>query len=328
MTATRSVVVLVSASLALAAVVVVLGAYTRLVDAGLGCPDWPGCYGQLGVPTTAQEVAKAESAFPDAPVDAEKAWTEMVHRYAAATLGAAILAIFALALKAGLPWRLPAGLAVLVVAQGALGAWTVTLKLWPQVVTTHLLGGFATLALLWVLALSLRAPTWRVAPGLRSLAVLALVVLVLQVALGGWLTANYAGLACPDFPTCHGEWLPAADFASGFDIAQSVGPNYLGGLMSSDARTAIHLAHRLGALAVLLTSGWLAIGLGNRPIAWLLGGVLAIQLALGVGNVLLVLPLSVAVLHNAGGAALLLVLVSVNFAASSREKGRVPSTPL
>lgn len=328
MTAARSLVVLVSASLALAAVVVVLGAYTRLVDAGLGCPDWPGCYGQLGVPTTAQEVAEAETAFPDAPVDAEKAWTEMVHRYAAATLGVAILAIFALALKAGLPWRLPAGLVVLVVAQGALGAWTVTLKLWPQVVTTHLLGGFATLALLWLLALSLRAPTWRAAPGLRPLTLLALVVLVLQVALGGWLTANYAGLACPDFPTCHGEWLPAADFASGFDIAQSVGPNYLGGLMSSDARTAIHLAHRLGALAVLLTSGWLAIRLGNRPIAWLLGGVLAIQLALGVGNVLLVLPLSVAVLHNAGGAALLLILVSVNFAASSRKTGRVPSTPL
>ena len=313
----RSVFVLVSATVALAAVVVVLGAYTRLVDAGLGCPDWPGCYGQLGVPSTAQELAKAEAAFPDAPVDADKAWTEMVHRYAATMLGAAILAILALALKAGLPWRLPAGLAVLVVAQGAFGAWTVTLKLWPQVVTTHLLGGFATLALLWLLALSLRAPAWRVDSGLRRLAALALVVLVLQVALGGWLTSNYAALACPDFPTCHGEWLPAADYASGFDIALSVGPNYLGGQMSSDARTAIHVAHRMGALAVLLSSGWLAIRLGSRPLAWLLAGVLAIQLALGIGNVLLVLPLSVAVLHNAGAAALLLVLVSVNFVARS-----------
>jgi len=313
-TAARSVFVLVSATVALAAVVVVLGAYTRLVDAGLGCPDWPGCYGQLGVPSTAQELAKAEAAFPDAPVDADKAWTEMVHRYAATMLGAAILAILALALKAGLPWRLPAGLAVLVVAQGAFGAWTVTLKLWPQVVTTHLLGGFATLALLWLLALSLRVPAWRVDSGLRRWAALALVVLVLQVALGGWLTSNYAALACPDFPTCHGEWLPAADYASGFDIALSVGPNYLGGQMSSDARTAIHVAHRMGALAVLLSSGWLAIRLGSRPLAWLLAGVLAIQLALGIGNVLLLLPLSVAVLHNAGAAALLLVLVSVNFA--------------
>lgn len=315
MTAARSLVALVSASLALAAIVVVLGAYTRLVDAGLGCPDWPGCYGQLGVPSTAREVAEAEAAYPDAPVDAEKAWTEMVHRYAAAALGAAILAILALALKAGRPWRLAAGLAVLVVAQGAFGAWTVTLKLWPQVVTTHLLGGFATLALLWLLALSLRVPAWQVAPALRPLAMLALGVLVLQVALGGWLTANYAGLACPDFPTCHGKWLPAVDFASGFDIAQGVGPNYLGGLMSSDARTAIHLVHRLGAVAVLFTSGWLAIRLGSRPIAWLLAGVLAVQLALGIANVVLVLPLSVAVLHNAGAAALLLVLVSVNFAA-------------
>ena len=313
----RSVFVLVSATVALAAVVVVLGAYTRLVDAGLGCPDWPGCYGQLGVPSTAQELAKAEAAFPDAPVDADKAWTEMVHRYAATMLGAAILAILALALKAGLPWRLPAGLAVLVVAQGAFGAWTVTLKLWPQVVTTHLLGGFATLALLWLLALSLRAPAWRVDSGLRRWAALALVVLVLQVALGGWLTSNYAALACPDFPTCHGEWLPAADYASGFDIALSVGPNYLGGQMSSDARTAIHLAHRMGALAVLLSSGWLAIRLGSRPLAWLLAGALAVQLALGIGNVLLLLPLSVAVLHNAGAAALLLVLVSVNFAVRS-----------
>ena len=317
MTAARSVFVLVSATVALAAVVVVLGAYTRLVDAGLGCPDWPGCYGQLGVPSTAQELAQAEAAFPDAPVDADKAWTEMVHRYAATMLGAAILAILALALKAGLPWRLPAGLAVLVVAQGAFGAWTVTLKLWPQVVTTHLLGGFATLALLWLLALSLRAPAWRVDSGLRRLAALALVVLVLQVALGGWLTSNYAALACPDFPTCHGEWLPAADYASGFDIALSVGPNYLGGQMSSDARTAVHLAHRMGALAVLLSSGWLAIRLGSRPLAWLLAGVLAVQLALGIGNVLLLLPLSVAVLHNAGAAALLLVLVSVNFAVRS-----------
>ena len=317
MTAARSVFVLVSATVALAAVVVVLGAYTRLVDAGLGCPDWPGCYGQLGVPSTAQELAQAEAAFPDAPVDADKAWTEMVHRYAATMLGAAILAILALALKARLPWRLPAGLAVLVVVQGAFGAWTVTLKLWPQVVTTHLLGGFATLALLWLLALSLRVPAWRVDSGLRRVAALALVVLVLQVALGGWLTSNYAALACPDFPTCHGEWLPAADYASGFDITQGVGPNYLGGQMSSDARTAIHVAHRLGALAVLLSSGWLAIRLGSRPLAWLLAGVLAVQLALGIGNVLLLLPLSVAVLHNAGAAALLLVLVSVNFAARS-----------
>ena len=300
---------------ALAVLVVVLGAYTRLVDAGLGCPDWPGCYGHLGVPTSNEEVARAEAAFPAQPVDAEKAWTEMVHRYAATALGFMILVILALVLKYRLPWRLPAALAVLVVAQGAFGAWTVTLKLWPQVVTIHLAGGFATLALLWLLAITLRRPAWRVAPALNRLTTWALVVLVAQVALGGWLTSNYAALACPDFPTCHGEWLPAMDFRAGFNVLQSIGPNYLGGLLSSDARVAIHVAHRIGAVAVLLVAGALAFRLGNRPLGWLLGGGLAVQFGLGIANVAFALPLAVAVLHNACAAALLLTLVTVKYAA-------------
>ena len=304
------------AGIALASVVVVLGAYTRLVDAGLGCPDWPGCYGQLGVPTGAAEIARAEAAFPDAPVEAEKAWVEMIHRYAATTLGALILVILGLAVKNRQPWRLPAGLALLVIAQGAFGAWTVTLKLWPQVVTAHLLGGFATLALLGVLALTERpSPLFRIDPSLKRLATAALAVLVVQVALGGWLTSNYAALACPDFPTCHGAWLPEMDFRTGFDVTQTVGPNYLGGLMSSDARVAIHFAHRLGAIAVLLVVGVLAWRLGNRAAAWSLAGVLALQLGLGIANVVFALPLAVAVLHNAGAAALMLMLVSVRFAA-------------
>ena len=300
---------------ALAVLVVVLGAYTRLVDAGLGCPDWPGCYGHLGVPTSNEEVARAEAAFPAQPVDAEKAWTEMVHRYAATALGFMILVILALVLKYRLPWRLPAALAVLVVAQGAFGAWTVTLKLWPQVVTIHLAGGFATLALLWLLAIALRRPAWRVAPALNRLTTWALVALVAQVALGGWLTSNYAALACPDFPTCHGEWLPTMDFRAGFNVLQSIGPNYLGGLLSSDARVAIHVAHRVGAVAVLLVAGALAVRLGNRPLGWLLGGGLAVQFGLGIANVAFALPLAVAVLHNAGAAALLLALVTVKYAA-------------
>ena len=308
----------VLAAIALAAVVVVLGAYTRLVDAGLGCPDWPGCYGHIGVPSSDAEIARAEAAYPDAPVEADKAWVEMIHRYAATTLGALILAILALALKKRQPWRLPAALAVLVIAQGAFGAWTVTLKLWPQVVTAHLLGGFATLALLLVLALTLRRPRLQVDARLKHLATAALAVVVLQVALGGWLTSNYAALACPDFPTCHGEWIPEMDFATGFDVTQTVGPNYLGGLLSSDARVAIQVAHRLGAVAVLLVVGLLAVRIGNQPVAWALAGVLGVQLALGIGNVLLELPLAVAVLHNAGGAALLLALVAVRFAASNR----------
>ena len=310
---------LVAIAVGLAAVVVVLGAYTRLVDAGLGCPDWPGCYGMILVPETAAEIARAEAAFPDAPVEADKAWPEMIHRYAAALLGLVVLVLAVMAVRARLPWKLPVALLALVVLQGAFGAWTVTLKLWPQVVTTHLLGGFATLALLWVWWLLLRRPPWQAEQSLRGLSMTTLVVVVIQVALGGWLTANYAALACPDFPTCHGVWIPDMDFVAGFDIFQGVGPNYLGGLMSSDARVAIHVVHRIGAVAVLLVAGWLAFRLGRRPLAWVLGGVLAVQLALGIANVIFALPLAVAVLHNAGAAALLLVVVTVNY--STRRSG-------
>ena len=225
----RTLYFIVLGAVGLATIVVVLGAYTRLVDAGLGCPDWPGCYGHLGVPSNASDIARAEAAYPDAPVEGGKAWVEMIHRYAATTLGALILLILALSLKGRQPWRLPAGLAVLVIAQGAFGAWTVTLKLWPQVVTAHLLGGFATLALLSLLALTLRPPRLSVDAAWGRTATLALAVVVLQVALGGWLTSNYAALACPDFPACHGDWIPEMDFATGFDITQTVGPNYLGG---------------------------------------------------------------------------------------------------
>lgn len=302
----------VAVAVGLAAVVVVLGAYTRLADAGLGCPDWPGCYGMILVPGTTEEIARAEAAFPGSPVDADKAWPEMVHRYAAASLGLVVLALAAMALKEGLAWKLPAALVALVIAQGAIGAWTVTLKLWPQVVTTHLLGGFATLALLWVWWLVLRDPPWRVEASLQGLSMTALVVVVIQVALGGWLTANYAALACPDFPTCHGVWVPDMDFAAGFDIFQDTGPNYLGGLLSGDARVAIHVVHRIGAVAVLLVAGWLAVRLGSRRLAWVLAGVLAVQLTLGIANVVFALPLAVAVLHNAGAAALLLVVVTIH----------------
>ena len=305
----------IAVAVGLAAVVVVLGAYTRLVDAGLGCPDWPGCYGMMLVPETPDEVARAEAAFPGTPVEAGKAWPEMIHRYAAATLGLVILVLFVLAMRNRVPWKLPAALTILVIAQGAFGAWTVTLKLWPQVVTTHLLGGFATLALLWWWGLSLWRPGWRVEQSLGTLSLATLAVVVVQVALGGWLTANYAALACPDFPMCHGVWIPDMDFAAGFNVFQDVGPNYLGGLMSSDARVAIHVVHRLGAIAVLLAAGWLTFRLGRRPMGWALGGALAVQLALGIANVLFALPLPVAVLHNAGAAVLLLVVLTVNFSA-------------
>lgn len=308
------------AAVGLALVVVVLGAYTRLADAGLGCPDWPGCYGHLGVPDTEAEVWAAEAQFPDAPVEADKAWIEMVHRYFATALGALILGMVIVAFRipngvpGGVPRALPAALLALVILQGAFGAWTVTLKLWPQVVTAHLLGGFATLALLWLLALRLGiGPKEKVAARFGRLATVALVVVVAQVALGGWVTSNYAALACPDFPTCHGDWVPAMDFQQGFDVLQTVGPNYLGGLLDSEARIAIQFAHRLGAVAVLAAVGLLGWRLwqAGSPLApWVLG-LLAVQWTLGILNVLLNLPLAVATAHNGCGALLLLALVTV-----------------
>jgi cytochrome c oxidase assembly protein subunit 15 len=307
----------VGGAFALALVVVVLGAFTRLVDAGLGCPDWPGCYGFLHVPTSGEDIAAAEVRHPDSPLEAGKAWAEMVHRYFASGLGLVILVIAVIAWRnagRGLPVRLPYALLAVVILQGAFGAWTVTLKLWPQVVTAHLLGGFATLALLWITAL--RAgflERLRVPPETARHAAFALACVVVQVALGGWVTSNYAALACPDFPTCHDAWLPAADFARGFDLFQSVGPNYLGGMLESDARVAIQIAHRLGALVVLAVVGslaWRLIVNGCELGAWL-AGILVAQLTLGVLNVVLALPLAIATLHNAVGALLTIAIVTV-----------------
>lgn len=321
--------VLAFLAVCIASIVVVLGAFTRLKDAGLGCPDWPGCYGHLMWPSSAEEVANAEARFPDAPVEHDKTWPEMVHRYFAGGLGLMIFALFAITLKARkvepfLPLKLPLFISILVVLQGAFGMWTVTLKLWPQVVTAHLLGGFATLSLLWLYWLRLRYPSWRVPTHvkwgrLKVLALTALVVAVMQVALGGWTSSNYAALACADFPTCHGVYWPEADYGQGFNVLQEVGPNYLGGLLDNHARTAIHFTHRLGAIAVLLIVSILAISLWRtafgpaRRLAMVLVGALVAQLLLGISNVIFALPLTVAVAHNAGGALLIMVIVLVSY---------------
>ena len=307
----------------LAVVVVLLGAYTRLTHAGLGCPDWPGCYGFIGVPMSEHKQTLAEVRFPEAPVEVEKGWNEMVHRYFAGTLGLVILGLAVQALRRrgadGQPLKLPLLLLGVVIAQAAFGMWTVTLKLWPQVVTAHLLGGFATLALLFLLSLRLSGAL-PVLSGLslrlRALAGVALVLAGCQIALGGWVSSNYAAVACVDLPTCHGEWWPAMDFANGFHLTQHIGPNYLGGQLDSDARTAIHMTHRLGAVVlslVLLLLAWRLRVAGLGRLAGLLLLALAAQVSLGVSNVLLHLPLAVAVAHNAGGAALLLVLVLINY---------------
>ncbi|MCB1653633.1 MAG: COX15/CtaA family protein [Pseudomonadales bacterium] len=302
--------------------VVVLGAYVRLSDAGLGCPDWPGCYGFIGVPQTEDQLAHAAEHFPHAPVEEEKGWNEMVHRYFAGTLGLLILLLAARAWSQrrlqDQPLKLPLFILLVVIAQAAFGMWTVTLKLWPQVVTGHLLGGFATLSLLFLLTLRLSGvlPALAIPRRLQRWATAGLVLAIMQIALGGWVSSNYAAVACVDLPTCHGEWWPQADFANGFHLTQHIGPNYLGGQLDSEARTAIHLTHRLGAVLltlVLLGLAWQLRKVGMTRLAGLLLLALGVQISLGMSNVLFGLPLVVAVAHNAGGAALLLTLVLVNY---------------
>ncbi len=309
--------------------VIILGAFTRLVDAGLGCPDWPGCYGHILWPNDAEEIAAANAAFPDAPVELDKTWPEMVHRYLATALGVIAIGLAALAWRnrgPGQPLKLPLFLLGFVILQGMFGMWTVTLKLWPQVVTAHLLGGFTTISLLWLLALRLGGRRWAPSQSevsqllsLKNLALAALLVVIAQISLGGWTTSNYAAVACPDLPTCQGQWLPPMDFAAGFDVLQHVGPNYLGGTMTNEARVAIHMSHRLGAIVTLLVVGLLCLRLSRvslapaRRLAAVTGSVLGVQLLLGLGNIIFQFPVSVATAHNAVGALLLLGLVTVNY---------------
>ena len=309
--------------------VIVLGAFTRLVDAGLGCPDWPGCYGHVLWPVDAAEIAAANQAFPSAPVETDKTWPEMVHRYFATGLGVISIGLVALAWRKrapGQPLKLPLFLLGFVILQGMFGMWTVTLKLWPQVVTAHLLGGFATLSLLWLLTLRLENRPWQLAGSeinyvqkLKPYAVAGLLVLIIQIALGGWTTSNYAAVACPDLPTCQAQWLPAMDFASGFDMFQSIGPNYLGGAMTNEARVAIHMSHRIGAIITLLFVGWLSLRMLAAPLVNLsrlgkvIGLILVLQFCLGLGNIFFKFPLLATVSHNAVGALLLLSLVTLNY---------------
>lgn len=311
-------IVLVATVLALC--VVVLGAYVRLSDAGLGCPDWPGCYGHITVPHTSDAV----TAFPDKPLETHKAWKEMAHRYFAGTLGLLILAVFVTA------WRnrrvaspaLPSALLILVIFQAALGMWTVTLLLKPVIVSLHLIGGMTTLGLLTWLA-SRRSATVS-HPAIRPWALLALLVLACQIILGGWTSTNYAALACPDFPACQGMLLPPTDFANAFHLVRELGVNADGSQLSLASLTAIHLMHRLGALITFLYLGWFGSKLLKIPGLSFLGKVLLTallaQVALGISNVVFSLPLAVAVGHNAGAAILLMVLVVINSNLTPKDK--------
>src|SRR5579885_3219662 len=246
------------AAMVLAFGVVMLGAYVRLSQAGLGCPDWPGCYGHVAVP---QESEVNSTLLAARPLEPARAWKEMIHRYFVGGLSTLIFALAVIALwrrrQADQPKLLPGLLVLLLVLQALLGMWTVTLLLFPPVVTAHLLGGLATFSLLVLLVLQsggyLRIGA-SASREMRVLAALSLVVLVCQIALGGWVSSNYAAIACPDFPTCQGSFWPPMDFASGFSW-HGLGPDYQGGILESPARMAIHMAHRLGALITFLVLG-------------------------------------------------------------------------
>ena len=313
---------LVSVSVVVALVVVVLGTYTRLVDAGLGCPDWPGCYGQLVVPSTDADIAAAEARFPSTPIDQAKAWTEMIHRYLATSLGIVIIGIVVVAWYYKSSMRFPLILLALVILQGVFGAWTVTLKLWPQVVVAHLLGGFSTLLLLWWYLLTLSSNKLpRIASKLRKPLYLFVSLLVLQISLGGWVSANYAALVCPDFPLCHGTLLPEMDLAEGLNVFQAIGPDYTGGEMSHEGRVAIQNMHRWGAYVVFVFGLVLAWRIRSAS-GLILGTVVCAQVALGISNILFVLPIPIAVLHNAGAAVLLLVAFTLALQSRPRYEGK------
>ncbi|MBA1148695.1 COX15/CtaA family protein [Ectothiorhodospiraceae bacterium WFHF3C12] len=325
------------AATVLALCVVMLGAYVRLSDAGLGCPDWPGCYGHIGVPDHPEEVAAANAAFPERPVETGKGWKEMIHRYLAGVLG---LLILGLAIASGVARKrggrlekLPLVLLTVVVFQAILGMWTVTWQLKPVIVMAHLLGGLATLSLLWWLTLR-RLPMaahWRLpsVAGLRPALAVAMVLLIGQIALGGWTSANYAALACNEFPTCsQGQWIPPADFGEGFVLWRGLGQNYEFGVLDNPARVAIHLAHRFGALAVAVFLLGLTVALWRLPGgaatrgAAVLSAALVLQVLLGIANVVFNLPLGVAVAHNGGAAILLLTLVTLNYLAGEQRLAR------
>lgn len=312
------------AGVLLALVVVVLGAWVRLSAAGLGCPDWPGCYGHLTVDQAAQNVDSINEAFPHRPFEYHKALKEMVHRYFASTLGLLILILAGLAIAnrrdPNQPVALPVALVGLVILQGLLGMWTVTLLLKPLIVVLHLLGGLATLSLLAWLAIDPEHRT-RVKDeaGIRRLALAGLLVLILQIALGGWTSSNYAALACPDFPTCQNVAWPHMDLEDAFVLWRGLGIDYEGGVLDHPARVAIHFVHRLGALATALVLGLLSVQVwrkgrnsSTRVAGAVLGIVLLAQLILGPLMVVRALPLALATAHNGVAALLLLSVVRIN----------------
>lgn len=312
---------------------IMFGAFTRLTDSGLGCPDWPGCYGQANPLQAHADISAAETAMPTGPVTVMKAWIEMIHRYLAMAIGVLIIALMMIAWRRWLQSGrketkfsplFPTLLFAFVCVQGVFGAWTVTMKLQPVIVTTHLLLGMTLLALLtWFgarlgdhLPISQPGVSQSVA-ALRIPAALALVLLVIQIALGGWVSTNYAALACTDFPLCHGELFPQMDFINGFTLWRDLGMTANGDYLPFPALTAIHWTHRAFALVVVALVAWVALNAlkfdGLRKTARRLLVMIALQFTIGVSTVFLDLPLALAVAHNGGAALLMLLLVTLNY---------------
>lgn len=313
-------------ALLLALVVVLLGAYTRLADAGLGCPDWPGCYGQLGVPNVADGTIIQGY---ERPVEVAKGWAEMIHRYAAGILGLVIFAVLVLVAKGRVQYRqtlaLPSFLAFFVILQALFGMWTVTLKVHPGIVTTHLLGGFATTSMIFWLLLNQSRPIFGYTHILKRHKIYLLLVLLLiivQILLGGWTSTNYAALSCgAEFPTCQGLLWPNMDFSKALYWGP-LGVDYEFGVLENPVRVAIQMMHRIGALVVSVSLVFLFFIFKSyshlKTNLLFIGALLILQLILGVLNLVLSLPMSIAVLHN--GVALLLLLSIIALIHKSYQK--------
>ncbi|SET85592.1 COX15/CtaA family protein [Thalassotalea agarivorans] len=318
---------LVFVAILLAIVVVSLGAYTRLTHAGLGCPDWPGCYGLIDVPETPEQIAAAEKAFPERPVEPQKAWNEMIHRYFAGSLGLLIAWIAFVSIKKrefGSPVKLPILLLIIVTFQAVLGMWTVTMKLMPIVVMAHLLGGFTTLCLLFLLYLRLNP--YRIRSGdkaarkYKKYAGIGILILTIQIALGGWTSANYAALTCTELPICQDGWVERMTWGDSFDPIPPERETYEYGFLTHNERLTIHVFHRIGAIITALYLGWLALMVMRRSqtyffkqSAGIVAGLLVIQVMLGASNVFYSLPLFIAVSHNVVAACLMMAMIGLTY---------------